>query len=280
MLLLLRQSNIKQLQRRDMERQVLIMDYTKIGKFIAEKRKERGLTQKELARQLGIGDKAVSKWECGRGMPDNSIMLPLCSLLEISVNELLMGESLSKKDYDESTEGIILTLMEEKETLKKKSKKNMLSGILLVLFVAILLLLTSIPFQSWYGWLYFYDPAALVTDIIFVLVMLLATGSVKAFFRSFLLMRKKDVDRHGIFSSLQSVKLAIASFLLGGGLLSLIDTIFVLRTMKEAPRIGVSVSLLAMFYGTLLAFLLLPVKYALELKMEELDEKSDKSGIL
>ena len=87
------------------------MDQAKSGRFIAEKRKEKGMTQKELARQLGIGDKAVSKWECGRGMPDHSIMLPLCELLGINVNELLMGESLSENDYNESSEDIIVTLM-------------------------------------------------------------------------------------------------------------------------------------------------------------------------
>lgn len=98
------------------------MDQAKSGRFIAEKRKEKGMTQKELAKHLGIGDKAISKWECGRGMPDNSIMVPLCDLLDINVNELLMGETLSVKDYNESSEDIILTLIEEKESLKRKNK--------------------------------------------------------------------------------------------------------------------------------------------------------------
>lgn len=96
------------------------MDQAKSGRFIAEKRKEKGMTQKELANHLGIGDKAISKWECGRGMPDNSIMVPLCDLLGINVNELLMGETLSVTDYNESSEDIILTLIEEKESLKRK----------------------------------------------------------------------------------------------------------------------------------------------------------------
>ena len=100
------------------------MDQAKSGRFIAEKRKEKGMTQKELAKHLGIGDKAISKWECGRGMPDNSIMVPLCDLLGINVNELLMGETLSVKDYNESSEDIILTLIEEKESLKRKNKKK------------------------------------------------------------------------------------------------------------------------------------------------------------
>ncbi|MDE6566510.1 MAG: helix-turn-helix domain-containing protein [Lachnospiraceae bacterium] len=251
------------------------MDQEKIGRFIAEKRKEKGMTQKELARQLGIGDKAVSKWECGRGMPDNSIMLPLCDLLGINVNELLMGESLSESEYTESSEGIILSLIEEKEYLKKKNKKNLLSCVMLVLFAAILFYIIIMPIQVWHSWVYYFDPLTFVMDPILVLVMLLATGNVKTFFRSFWLIGKEDVDGKHIFSSLQAVKLAITSFLLGGGLFTLLDTIFILRTMEKEPGRGMAVTLLTMLYGTLFALFLLPLKYKLESKMEEMHEKSD-----
>jgi len=253
------------------------MDQAKTGSFIAQKRKEKGLTQKELAKQLGIGDKAVSKWECGRGMPDNSIMLPLCDLLEISVNELLMGESLSEKDCNESSEGIILTLMEEKESLKKKNKRSLFSLTLTILFAAILLFIIVLPIQGWHSWVYFYDPMTFIMDPILVLIMLLATGNVKAFFQAFLLIRRKDAEKKRLFSSLQAIKLAITTFLLGGSLFTLLDTIFILRTMAKTPEYGVSVTLLTMFYGTLFALLLLPVKYRLESKMEEMHGKSNKS---
>ncbi|MDE6852250.1 MAG: helix-turn-helix domain-containing protein [Lachnospiraceae bacterium] len=254
------------------------MDQEKTGRFIAEKRKEKGMTQKELAGQLGIGDKAVSKWECGRGMPDNSIMLPLCNLLGINVNELLMGESLSEHDYHESSEDIILTLMEEKESIKKKSKMNLLSCILMVLLTAILFFIIIMPIQVWHSWMYYVDPLTFLMDPILVLVMLLVTGNVKVFFRSFSLIRKEDVERNNLFSSLQAVKLAIISFLLGGGLFTLLDTIFILRTMTKEPQRGVSITLLTMLYGTLFALFLLPLKFKLESKMEEMHEKSDQSG--
>ena len=68
------------------------MQQQKIGKFIAEKRKQKGLTQLQLAEKLCITDRAVSKWETGRSMPDYSIMLLLCEVLDMSVNELLNGE--------------------------------------------------------------------------------------------------------------------------------------------------------------------------------------------
>ena len=133
------------------------MDQAKSGRFIAEKRKEKGMTQKELAKHLGIGDKAISKWECGRGMPDNSIMVPLCDLLDINVNELLMGETLSVKDYNESSEDIILTLIEEKESLKRKNKKNLVSCVMAILFAAVLFVLMTMPIQIQHNWVYFFD---------------------------------------------------------------------------------------------------------------------------
>ena len=70
------------------------MDLIKIGSFIADKRKAKSLTQLQLAERLYVTDRAVSKWECGRSLPDSSIMLDLCEVLGISVNELLTGEDL------------------------------------------------------------------------------------------------------------------------------------------------------------------------------------------
>ncbi|MDY4588278.1 MAG: helix-turn-helix transcriptional regulator, partial [Oscillospiraceae bacterium] len=70
------------------------MDQIKTGKFIAQRRKERGLLQKDIAARLGISEKTVSKWECGNGLPEVVYMEPLCRLLGITVNELLAGEAI------------------------------------------------------------------------------------------------------------------------------------------------------------------------------------------
>ena len=87
------------------------MNQEKIGKFICELRKEKELTQKELADRLNITDRAVSKWENGRGMPDLSLIKPLCDELDISINELLSGEKLNKKEYNlKLEENIIKTI--------------------------------------------------------------------------------------------------------------------------------------------------------------------------
>lgn len=95
------------------------MDQKKIGRFIAACRKSVNLTQLQLADRLGITDKAVSKWERGIAMPDTSIMLALCEILCISVNELLRGEKLDMENNDQNYEQLLLDMAKE---LEKKNR--------------------------------------------------------------------------------------------------------------------------------------------------------------
>ena len=96
------------------------MDQLRIGKFIAECRKEKKLTQMQLAEQLGITDKAISKWERGIAMPDSSIMLDVCRILGISVNELLSGEKINMEEQTQKTEELLLDMTRKEERLRKK----------------------------------------------------------------------------------------------------------------------------------------------------------------
>ena len=95
------------------------MDQLKIGKFIADCRKEKGLTQWQLAEKLGITDKAISKWERGIAMPDTSIMLELSDILGISVNELLNGEKLNMENNNQKNEQLLLDMAKEIERKNK-----------------------------------------------------------------------------------------------------------------------------------------------------------------
>lgn len=96
------------------------MDQGLIGLFISKKRKEKGLTQKQLADKLFISEKTISKWECGNGLPEISLMLPLCEILEISVNELLSGKEINEQNYMENAEENLLRILKEKEESRKK----------------------------------------------------------------------------------------------------------------------------------------------------------------
>ena len=95
------------------------MDLAKIGKFIAEKRKQKKLTQTQLAEKIMVSEKTISKWECGNGFPDTTLILPLCEVLDISANELLCGKSLTDKEYKPSAEQNILSLKSSNEKLSK-----------------------------------------------------------------------------------------------------------------------------------------------------------------
>ena len=91
------------------------MDQVQIGKFIAERRKHSMLTQMQLAEKLGITDRAVSKWETGKSLPDSSIMLELCAILEITVNDLLSGEVVTMENQTQEMEKKLLELVRQKE---------------------------------------------------------------------------------------------------------------------------------------------------------------------
>lgn len=117
------------------------MNQIKIGVFIAKCRKDKKLTQAQLAEKLGITDRAVSKWETGKGMPDSSIMLELCEILEISVNELLSGEMIEMKDYDKKAEENLLNMAkrEEKQNKKLLFYENIIGIISSVTFIVLII---------------------------------------------------------------------------------------------------------------------------------------------
>lgn len=126
------------------------MNQEKIGKFILECRKEKKLTQTELAEKLGVTDKSVSNWENGRNMPDLSLFKPLCEILDISINDLISGEKISKDKYQEKLEENIITTIDY--TNKKVLVKNNIIGILLLAFGIIIAITAMSIFPSESSW--------------------------------------------------------------------------------------------------------------------------------
>lgn len=119
------------------------MDQIKTGRFIAERRRAEHLTQKQLADLLLISDKTVSKWECGKGLPEVSLMLPLCHILHITVNDLLTGERVSDADYREKAEENMMHLMEENAENKKRLALSVVCGVIAIIAVCALVLLAA-----------------------------------------------------------------------------------------------------------------------------------------
>ena len=116
------------------------MDQLKIGKFSAESRKQKKLTQMQLAEKLGITDKAVSKWERGVAMPDSSIMLELCDILGINVNELLSGEKIEMENNTQKREQLLLEMAKEIE----RKNKTVWSSMIVIMVVSMIALFSGI----------------------------------------------------------------------------------------------------------------------------------------
>ena len=126
------------------------MDQVKIGKFISQMRKEKGLTQKQLGEELLISDKTISKWETGKGMPDVSLMLPLCDKLGINVNELLTGERIPDEDYKKKAEENIMNIMREKEESIRKIIISAISAVITILASCTLIVVAGMfEMETW-----------------------------------------------------------------------------------------------------------------------------------
>ena len=130
------------------------MNQEKIGKFIKILRKEKKLTQNELATKLGVTDKSISNWENGKNMPDLSLFKPLCKILGITINDLISGEKLNKDNYQEKIEENIINTIYY--TNKKVTNKNNIIGLTFITFGIIIAItaMTIFPSESSWGSIY------------------------------------------------------------------------------------------------------------------------------
>ena len=144
------------------------MNQEKIGRFIAELRKEKNMTQQELADKLNITDRAISHWENGRSMPDAGVILELCKILNINVNELLSAKKIKEEKYNELAEESLLEMRREIETQNKRilTLNKIIINLAIIIFVVIGLAAT------------FIEMSMLIRNIIFAvdLVMLILVG--------------------------------------------------------------------------------------------------------
>lgn len=199
-----------------------------IGEFIQEIRKDKGLTQKELAEQVGISDKTISKWENGNSIPDTSMLLPLCQVLNITVNELLSGEKISPENYPVKAEENIMYLIKENEITKKSTILSRAVGIITVCIALVLfqILYAGIDFPL----RNFFDLQSLIFVTLLELGIVLVSG-----------VRTKEKILHVISKTIIPV----------GVMISLICAICMLSQLDDPSVIGVqlSVILIAILYS-------------------------------
>ena len=127
------------------------MDQVKIGRFIAECRKKANLTQNQLAEKLNITDRAVSKWETGKTLPDSSLMLQLCAILDITVNDLLSGEVVTMDNYNKELENNLLEMVKQKEKTDRwlLSLEVVIGVVCVTILFALVMVASLVMMEDW-----------------------------------------------------------------------------------------------------------------------------------
>lgn len=220
------------------------MNENKIGSFIQLCRKEKGMTQKDLADMISVSDKTISKWENGNSVPDTGILSSLCQSLDISVNELLSGEKLPVENYSEKAEENMMNLLKENEDHRKSSMIQLVVGIALGI-LTFMLLLSSVMGVGLHALRWFLDFPSLLGIFLICTAIVLISG-VKG---------KKDV--------LRVVQKAV---LPAGGLMSLIAAVVILVGLDDPLKLGpnLAVAILSLFYAVLFYLILIAVNQRLE----------------
>ena len=244
-----------------------MLDLIKTGSFISEMRKEKGLTQKQLADQVGVSDKAVSRWETGKGLPDTSIMPELCKALDINVNELLSGERLNAEAYSGKAEEIMVSLVKDVQD-NKNDRKSVVLGLALG-FVLLMLGLIGIVTVSGSSVVYFLDIPSVVFVLAIQLIVLGAGGQMKSFLGAFKLIfgKKAEIEDDVAVVAAEcefAMKYAQRGAILGGILSSIMGFVAVLVIVwSDSPdTIGpnMAVAVLSLFYGVLFVLILMPIQ--------------------
>lgn len=243
-----------------------MLDQEKIGKYIAEKRKGLGLTQKQLADKVGLTDKAVSKWERAKSLPDNDVIPSLCEALHITVNEFLSGEDIIKEEYSEKAEENMMSLVADNKKQTKDSKLIIVS--LCIGFLCLLLGTYSVMLNMYKlkQMIYLIDVPSLLLVIGITTVVSIVAGTIKNFVRIPWIMQGRNLnDNKEIHKALQSVKVVMLSNLLGGLLCAIGQLVMVVPRIQEMSNVfaALSISMLPLLYAVFIDLILIPVYFRL-----------------
>lgn len=252
------------------------MEQEKIGKFIAQQRKEKQLTQKQLGEALGISDKTVSKWETEHGLPDISMIMPLCEILDINVNELLSGQHLTQDTYNEKAEENIMNLMKDSEEQKRRNVKDIIASIVLIVgSVGFFLSLQLASITSIIDNIIHFTDIVAFGQIVFLLIFsLYFSGYLKAFGHAFVLLHKSD-SRQKLEDAINAVFLAEKILVVSGVFCSLYSIIYVIFLEVNTDNfvlinliVDIAVSLYPIFYAIIGVIILVIVNGRLMKKLK------------
>lgn len=240
------------------------MNQETIGKFILACRKEKGLTQTQLAEKLNITNRAVSKWETGKSIPDAAIMLDLCKILGISANELLSGERIAMENYQRRAEENLVEL-QQKANNAQKSSSFLVKFIILILGAALIVKYGIGSLIS-----YFADLVSMEFILIPCLLVLLCTGYWQDFLKAFVYIIKRDnCTAEMIRDGADALKLVCRSSLIWGSMAFTISMVNFMRSYTLDPEFAasvwadISVALIPLFYALVINAVLVPLYFEL-----------------
>lgn len=242
------------------------MEQQKIGKFIHDLRKEKDLTQKQLADLVGVSDKTISKWETGRGIPDTAIMNELCQVLGISINELLSGERLSVDNYNGKAEENMVNLLKDTEQQKDKQKWSKINITLNLLWVLLLCFMVFILGMGQPNICWFIDTPSLILVVGFLILGLGISGQMKYFWKGIKAACVKNnssiEDKAELEKEEYALGFGIKFILIASIASSIISSITILGNFNGVSHLGpnLAVMMLTILYGVILSMVLMVFK--------------------
>lgn len=259
------------------------MEQQKIGKFIHDLRKEKELTQKQLADLVGVSDKTISKWETGRGIPDTAIMNELCMVLGISVNELLSGERLSEDNYNGKAEENMVNLLKDTERQMDKKKWSIINIVLSLLWILLLVAMFAILGLVSTNILWFIDTSSLILIVGFLILCLGISGQMKDFGMGLkaVYVRENVLSKVQLEKAEHALDFGIKIVLMTGVITALISFVTIMAILDEPYALGpnLAVATLTVLYGVVLSMVLLIFKARVHNRIKDLEEHREKANM-
>lgn len=248
-----------------------MLNQEKTGKFMAEMRRQQNLTQRQLAEQVGVSDKTVSKWETGRSMPDNAILLDVCLILNISVNELLSGEKFSEEYYVNKAEENMIKLVKESEYQKQKGMWTIWGTVFsfLMLVMACVFVILSTAGVDSLAW--FIDMPSIVIPLGITFFVLIASESIWDFGQAFVIVYgKREYGDTQIRNAWCAMKTVLCTVPLAGVFTLLVGVVAIIGHLTDILMLGphLAVAILSVFYCAIIEILLIPTAVRLYRKVK------------
>ena len=248
------------------------MEQQKIGKFIHDLRKEKELTQKQLAELVGVSDKTISKWETGRGIPDTAIMNELCQVLGISINELLSGEKLSVDNYNGKAEENMVNLLKDTEQQKEKQKWSKVNIVLNLLWGLLLCFMVYILGMGGPNIIWFLDMPSLFLIVGFLILGLGISGQMKYFWLGIKAscVTDKGIEKIQLEKAEYALEFGIKIVILTGIIAALISFITIMGNLDDPSALGpnLAVMILTVLYGIVFSMILMVFKARVHNRIE------------